>query len=93
MEIRGGVISQAASRNIRYPRLAAGVPAASVPGMLRFVMAVLLVSTAAAQISFGPPRELTDAISGGLAFAKATDMDGDGDLDVLAAEANAVRVL
>lgn len=61
--------------------------------MLRFAMSLLLVSTAAGQVSFDPARELTDAISGGLAFAKATDMDGDGDLDVLAAEPNAVRVL
>lgn len=61
--------------------------------MLRFAMALILVSPAAAQVSFGPARELTDAISGGLAFAKATDMDGDGDLDVLAAEPNAPRVL
>ena len=78
---------------IHHPFLAAEVPAASVPKMLRFVMTVLLVSTAAAQISFGPARELTDAISGSLAFAKATDMDGDGDLDVMAAEDYTVRVL
>lgn len=61
--------------------------------MLRIAMALLLISTAVAQVSFGPARELTDAISGGLAFAKATDMDGDGELDVIAAEPNAVRVL
>ena len=42
--------------------------------MWRFPMTLLLVSTAVAQISFGPARELTDAISGGLAFAKATEM-------------------
>lgn len=61
--------------------------------MLRFVLALLLVSPAVAQVSFGPARELTDAISGSLAFAKATDMDGDGDLDVMAAEKYGTRVL
>ncbi len=61
--------------------------------MLRNLTALLLVSSAAAQISFGPAREITDAISGGLAFATATDMDGDGDPDVMAAESNAIRIL
>lgn len=55
-----------------------------------------LVATAGianAQISFGPSQEISDAVSTGIKFAKAADMDGDGDLDVVAAEWAGVRVL
>lgn len=53
----------------------------------------LLASAALAQISFGPSREIIDTISSSLSFVTATDMDGDGDTDILAAERNGVRVL
>lgn len=47
---------------------------------------LLSCGLAAAQISFGPSQEIGDAFPGGPGFTRAVDMDGDGDLDVIAAE-------
>ncbi|MGB6223224.1 FG-GAP repeat domain-containing protein [Haloferula sp.] len=58
-----------------------------------FSLPILAATLTHGQISFGPSQEISDAISTGIGFAKATDMDGDGDIDVIATESMAVRVL
>lgn len=57
------------------------------------VLLTASIGLANAQISFGPSQEIGDSMATGLAFAKATDMDGDGDLDVVATEELGIRVL
>jgi hypothetical protein len=62
--------------------------------MLRHVLPLLLFCLPAlGQVSFDPPRELTDGFPGYLAFATTVDQDGDGDQDIIAAEKYGVRVL
>lgn len=60
--------------------------------MLKFLTPLFLVPAASAQISFGPPQEISDYITGPY-HTQAADMDGDGDLDVLAASEGGDRVL
>jgi hypothetical protein len=72
--------------------LVAGISVFKVRPVLKFLLPLLLVSAASAQISFGPPQEISDYITGPY-HTQAADMDGDGDPDVLAASEGGDRVL
>jgi hypothetical protein len=61
--------------------------------MVAVLGGLLAAPFASAQVSFGPSREIVETISYGLGLVTPADMDGDGDLDVIAAEQYGVRVL
>ncbi|MCW1884627.1 VCBS repeat-containing protein [Luteolibacter flavescens] len=65
----------------------------SSPLRLAAFCLALPITPALAQVSFGPSIPLIETIGTGLMFTAGTDMDGDGDIDVLAAERYGVRVL